>query len=237
MRALGIETATSIASVGIVDGDRLCAACALPMPGSHARTVVPLIDRALAEAGMALHDLDVLAVSIGPGSFTGLRIGLSVAKGLALAARLPVIGVPTLEAYVHHAGPRPGTVSPVLDARKGEVYAAAFRWRGPEVELVSAARAVPPERWAASLRPPCTLIGDGVDAYPACWRRTLGDASEMIRLADLPPSGAAVARLGLTRLHAAGADDLATLEPSYCRASEAEEGRATRSVTTQIDRG
>jgi len=225
VRALGIETATSIASVGIVEGDRLCAACALPMPGSHARTVVPLIDRALADAGMGLHDLDVLAVSIGPGSFTGLRIGLSVAKGLALAARLPVIGVPTLEAYVHHAGPRSGTVSPVLDARKGEVYAAAFRWRGRAVELVSAARATPPERWAASLRPPCTLIGDGVDAYAECWRRAVGEAIELIRLADLPPSGAAVARLGLARLRATGADDLATLEPSYCRASQAEERR------------
>src|SRR5262245_52075822 len=107
------------------------------MRGSHARTLLPLIDAALAAAGVGLRQLDLLAVSIGPGSFTGLRIGLSVAKGLALATGLPVVGVPTLEAYALHVGPRPGLICPVLDARKGEVYGAVFRWQGGESLCVS----------------------------------------------------------------------------------------------------
>ena len=222
MRALGIETATSIASVGIVAEDQVLAEHALPMRGSHARTLMPLIDAALAAAGLALGELDLLAVSIGPGSFTGLRIGLSVAKGFALATGLPVVGVPTLEAYARTAGPRPDTICPVLDARKGEVYAAAYRWRGADLECVFAATAIAPERFAASVGGPCRLVGDGVDAYAELWRRALGDAAELIPLAALPPSGAVVARLGIARTRAAGADDLARLEPRYCRPCEAE---------------
>jgi tRNA threonylcarbamoyladenosine biosynthesis protein TsaB len=225
VRALGIETATSIASVGVVVEDRVVAERALPICGSHARTLLPLIDEALATAGIALDELDLLAVSIGPGSFTGLRIGLSVAKGLALATELPVIGVPTLDAYAHAAGVRPGILCPVLDARKGEVYAAAFRWCGADLECVAAAAAMTPARLAAMVRPPCTLVGDGVDAYADLWRRELGDAVELIPLSALPPSGAMVARLGLERFLTGGADDLALLEPCYCRQSEAELSR------------
>ncbi len=250
MRALGIETATSIASVGIVVEDRVVAERSLPMHGSHARTLLPLVDEALAAAGVTLAALDLLAVSIGPGSFTGLRIGLSVAKGLALATGLPVVGVPTLEAYAHTAGPRSGLLCPVLDARKGEVYAAAFRWPGGRravaaggvragarhqhdadgaapssgslPQCVVPPAAVVPEHFAASVRAPCTLIGDGVDAYAEIWRRALGEGAELIPFAALPPSGAVVARLGSARAAPFGADDLASLAPRYCRSSQAE---------------
>jgi tRNA threonylcarbamoyladenosine biosynthesis protein TsaB len=222
VRALGIETATGIASVGIVGADHDATERAQPMRGSHARTLLPLIDDVLAAAGLGLRDLDLLAVSIGPGSFTGLRIGLSVAKGLALATGLPVVGVSTLEAYARRAGPRPGLLCPVLDARKGEVYAAAFGWQAGEPVCVTAPAALAPERFAATLRPPCTLVGDGVDAYAGVWRRELGPGAELIPFAELSPSGAVVARLGIARATALGADDLAGLEPFYCRQSEAE---------------
>jgi tRNA threonylcarbamoyladenosine biosynthesis protein TsaB len=227
LRALGIETATSIASVAIVGADHVLAAQSLPQGGSHARTVLPLIESTLASAGMGLRDLDLIAVSIGPGSFTGLRIGLSVAKGLAMATGLPVVGVPTLEAYAQSAGPRRGLVCPVLDARKGEVYAAAFRWpahpRGSsQPECVTEPAAVAPQRFAASIELPCTLIGDGVDAYAALWRRELGEGAELVPYGALPPSAPVVARLGLARAAAFGVDDVADLEPRYCRQSEAE---------------
>jgi tRNA threonylcarbamoyladenosine biosynthesis protein TsaB len=224
VRALGIETATSIASVGIVVEDQVVIERAVPMRGSHARTLLPLIDEALLGAGLALSDLDRVAVSIGPGSFTGLRIGLSVAKGLALAARLAVVGVPTLDAYARAIEPRDGLVCPVLDARKGEVYAAAFRCQGAELVRVVAPMAIAPERFAAGLRGPCTLIGDGVDAYAALWRSMLGAEVELIPLAARPPSGAVVGRLGSASA-ACSAAELAGLEPSYCRPSEAELGR------------
>jgi len=222
VRALGIETATSIASVGIVVEDQIAAERAVPMRGSHARTLLPLIDATLQAAGLQLSDIELLAVSIGPGSFTGLRIGLSVVKGLALATGIPVVGVPTLEAYARAAGPRLGLVCPVLDARKGEVYGATFRWRDGEPQCVSAPTAMAPARFAAAVHEdPCTLIGDGVDAYHELWRAAFGVRAALIPFSALPPSGAVVARLGCSRA-AAATDDVAALEPQYCRASEAE---------------
>jgi tRNA threonylcarbamoyladenosine biosynthesis protein TsaB len=230
-RALGIETATSIASVGIVVEDQVAAERSLPVHGSHARMLLPLIDEVLAAAGLGLRDLDVLAVSIGPGSFTGLRIGLSVAKGLVLATGLPLVDVPTLTAYAHTVGPRPGLVCPVFDARKGEVYAAAFQWRDGEPQCIAAPAAMAPAVFAASLRGPCTLVGDGVDAYAELWRRALGSDAELIPFATLPPSGAMVARLGI-RGPALGLQDVARLEPSYCRPSEVEVRRARHEIAT-----
>ena len=232
MHVLGIETATSIASVAIVNADQVISELEQPMRGSHARTLLPLIDAALAAAQFELGGLDLIAVSIGPGTFTGLRIGLSVAKGLALATGLPVVGVPTLEAYAHRAGVRPGLLCPVLDARKGEVYGAAFQFGAngagianaepTALRCVIAPAAIAPNRFAASLHKPCTLFGDGVDAYGELWRRELGSEAELIPFADLAPSGAVVARLGAARAHSRDAADLADLEPSYCRQSEAE---------------
>jgi tRNA threonylcarbamoyladenosine biosynthesis protein TsaB len=222
VRALGIETATPIASAAVVDGDGILAERTLRAPGSHAQTLLQLADDVLSAAAVPLDSLDLLAVSIGPGSFTGLRIGLSVAKGLALARGLAVVGVPTLEAYARAAGRRPGAICPVLDARKGEVYAAAFGWHGDALLQRAAPRATAPEQFAETLSGPCTLLGDGVDAYFDRWRAALGDRATLIRFADLAPSAVIVARLGIARAAAVGGDDLADLEPEYCRVSEAE---------------
>lgn len=226
MRALGIDTATAIASVGLVT-DNTALVQRRPMASSHARTLLPLIDEVLEQASTPLASIDLLAVSIGPGSFTGLRIGLAVAKGLALAAGLPLVGVPTLAAYATALGPRAGAVWPVLDARKGEVYAGGYRWRD-EVTLdeITAPAALSPAALAALLQPPCTVVGDGVDAYGDQWGGSPGITA--VRLADHPPDGAVVARLGAAVLQRDGAADLAALEPHYCRRSEAEMHRDAR---------
>ncbi|MGH7785890.1 MAG: tRNA (adenosine(37)-N6)-threonylcarbamoyltransferase complex dimerization subunit type 1 TsaB [Candidatus Binatia bacterium] len=219
---LGIETTTAVASVGLVSADATSSEQAAPPKGNHARILLPLIDAVLASGGANLAGVDLLAVSIGPGSFTGLRIGLSVAKGLALAADRPILGVPTLEAYARTAGPRAGAVCPVLDARKGQVYGAIFHWRGDELVCEEPGVAVTPEEFAARLEGPCTLLGDGVDAYAAVWSARLGSRVTMVYFADLPPSGAVVARMGMALAMRRGVDDLALLEPFYCRLSEAE---------------
>jgi tRNA threonylcarbamoyladenosine biosynthesis protein TsaB len=224
VRVLGIETATRVASVGIADADGILAERVLPMQGSHARTLVQLIDETLAAAACALSDIELLAVSIGPGSFTGLRVGLSVAKGLGLAAGLPLVGVPTLDAYAEAAGSAAGMICPVLDARKGEVYGAAFQRADGTLQRVLEPSAMPPARFADAVQTPCTVIGDGVDAYEALWRRALGVDAVLVPFAALPPSGAVVARCGGIRAERFGADDLDALEPAYCRPSQAELG-------------
>jgi tRNA threonylcarbamoyladenosine biosynthesis protein TsaB len=219
VRALGVDTATGIASVGLVSDDTAVVR-QQPMASSHARTLLPLVDDVLAAAGADLREIGLLAVSIGPGSFTGLRIGLAVVKGLALACGTPVVGVPTLWAYARALGPRSGTVWPVLDARKGEVYAAGYRWQGDSLEEIAAPAALTPSALAVLVRAPATLVGDGVDAYADRWSAMPGVTA--IRLAECPPNGAVVARLGTTLFSADGGADLTALEPRYCRRSEAE---------------
>jgi tRNA threonylcarbamoyladenosine biosynthesis protein TsaB len=192
-----------------------------------------MIEAALSTAGLGLPDLQLLAVSIGPGSFTGLRIGLSVMKGFSLSAGLPIVGVPTLEAFAHAAGPRPGLVCPVLDARKKEVYGAVFRWRGKALEHVCDAAVLSPQSFAERLSTPCTLLGDGVEAYESIWRDRFGVGTELVPLRDCPPRGTSVALLGAQLFKARGADDPAQLVPIYLRKSEAELGREAHRQSTR----
>lgn len=239
MRVLGIETATWTASIGVIDGQSVLAERSLRVTGSHAQTLLPLIDDTLGAAGTALAELGLIAVSIGPGSFTGLRIGLSVAKGVALATGVALIGVPTLEAMALAAGPRTGLVCPLLDARKHEVYGACFRWQSGALVEISAALVAAPACFAARITPPCLLFGDGAEVYADLWREQLGDAVELASAGQIPPSGAVVARLGRERFERSGADDAGALEPLYVRKSEAElhHGHGTLVERGKIDRG
>jgi tRNA A37 threonylcarbamoyladenosine modification protein TsaB len=112
----------------------------------------------------------------------------------------------------------------VLDARKGEVYGAAFRRVDGALQRVIEPAAMSPARFADAVQTPCTILGDGVDAYEALWRRALGADAVLVPFAALPPSGAVVAQCGAIRAERFGADDLDALEPAYCRPSQAELG-------------
>jgi tRNA threonylcarbamoyladenosine biosynthesis protein TsaB len=237
VRALGLETATWTASVGIVDDQCALAERSVRVSDSHARVLLGLIDDVLGDAGLGIADLDLLAVSIGPGSFTGLRIGLSVAKGIALAAGTAVTGVPTLEALARAAGPRQGVVCPVLDARKGEVYGATFRWEQDSLVALTPPVVVAPRRFAERLEPPCLLLGDGVDVYRDVWTERFGDAAELATLDEIPPSGVVVAALGAELYMREGARAVADLEPMYVRRSEAELNHNRHSRDTIVERG
>src|SRR5713101_6526754 len=139
MRTLGVDTATSTASVAIIEDGVLVAEKifprAVPVNGStvghfksnHAEVLLPLIETALQAAAVSLSELSCLAVSIGPGSFTGLRIGLSTAKGLAYGWQIPVVGVSTLLANAARVTDYDGLICSLLDARKKQVYASLFR--------------------------------------------------------------------------------------------------------------
>ena len=144
---LAIETSTKVASValaadgaghGIADGTghgiSILAEFTTDMRKTHSQRLLPMVDRVLAEAGLRPADLGAVACTTGPGSFTGLRLGLATAKGLAFALRIPAFGVPTLDALADNLGilepgaamPAAELVCPILDARKGQVYAAVY---------------------------------------------------------------------------------------------------------------
>lgn len=186
---------------------------------SHTVSLPRLVERTLAAAGLVIADVDALAVSIGPGSFTGLRVGLALAKGLAFAGRLPLVGVPTLEALAWAADAAPGErICAALDARKQEVYAALFDASADGPRRLTPDMALRPADLAARLEPRCVLVGDASDVHGA----VLGVRAVVRPFATHHPRGGIVARLGAARLARGDADDVGALEPTYVRAPEAE---------------
>ena len=205
MLTLGLDTATDVCTLALLEDDRVLYEAALAVPRSHGRRLAPLVAEAFAHVGRTPEDLGLVAVSAGPGSYTGLRIGTSTAKGLALATGAAVVAVPTLRALAASADVD-GLLAAVLPSRRGEVYAAVYEGD-------------------AEIAAPAALAIDAVGAWLPTGTVALGGPGAD-RLADvrpdlprvpLRPSGAVVVRLGRRRLDALGDDDVATLEPLYLK--------------------
>ncbi len=134
MRVLGIETSALRGSVALVEAGRVVRAASQTEPNAHAERTLPLVERVLAEAGWARSSLDRVAVGIGPGSFTGLRIGMALGQGIALGLGIPVVGVGSLRAMAAAVpADRSGLRVPLLDARRSELFAAVYDAAGQEL--------------------------------------------------------------------------------------------------------
>lgn len=233
MRILALDTATSACTVAVTDGDRVLSELTLEVPRAHSTRLMPLIAQAVAESGLAKTDLDGLAAGTGPGSFTGLRIGLSTVKGLAFALGKPCAGVGTLAAMAYGTGAQIGLVVPMLDAKRGEVFAAVYAVgdRNPSTW----AELVPPGHFAlgalaeriqglrAGLRHTwqfVTLCGDVAAQHGDAL--ALGDALRLAPAGAMLPRGWAVATVARSMFQAGHSGDPDLLLPVYLRKSEAE---------------
>jgi tRNA threonylcarbamoyladenosine biosynthesis protein TsaB len=136
MRILAIDTSTDYLSIAVTDGARTLARFHRKVGRRHSDLLIPTIKRLIKECGLKLKDIEGLSVGIGPGSFTGLRIAVTTAKGLAHALRIPVVTVPTLDAIAANAGRFRGNICPVLDARKGKLYACLYRSDGKDIKRI-----------------------------------------------------------------------------------------------------
>lgn len=223
MKILAIETATAWQSVAILDEDRVLAKQDQEAVGTHAAVLLPTIDRLLKEAGLALTQLDGLACSIGPGSFTGIRVGVATCLGLRASTDLPLALVPTLEAMAWNVKEAVRPVCPVLISRKGEVYWAIFHLVDGRFERLLAEQVGSPEALGRSLTEDTILFGEGWISMESEIRRAVSPA---VVLADGPdgagkPSAVSVGGIGLDRLkrgEVAGLD----VTPQYVQRAEAE---------------
>lgn len=222
MLVLGIETSTTQGGVAIVGEDRVLCEAILNVEVTHSERLLPAVDRALGEARVSLEALGGIAVSIGPGSFTGLRIGLSTAKGLAYATGLPLVGVSTLEAMAWALPAARWQICPVLDARKQEVYAALFRHEPAGLRRIADDAAMAPDDLCRRIRHPTLFLGDGLATYGALFRERLGARMLLPPLASRGARPACVAELGRQRLLRGERDLVESLVPRYLRPSEAE---------------
>ncbi|HEX8299996.1 MAG TPA: tRNA (adenosine(37)-N6)-threonylcarbamoyltransferase complex dimerization subunit type 1 TsaB [Rubricoccaceae bacterium] len=204
MTVLGIETATDVCSVGVVRDGAILAAAHVAVPRSHATRLALLVQEALAHARLAATDLDGVAVSAGPGSYTGLRIGASLARGLCLATGARLLAVPTMEALAAEADPlvHAGEALVVaLPSRRGEAYLYVAGRGAPEAVAFADAAA-----WVATRVPggvPIAVCGPAAEAVL--------DTLPVARVLDVVPSGARIARMG-SAVADAGGD---AFEPAY----------------------
>lgn len=225
MYVLGIEASTPVAAVAVAADGKILAERMVNNKRTHSVNLLPMIRDVLVDAGIDKSMLNGIAVTTGPGSFTGLRIGMSTAKTLAQVLDLPVAGVPTLESLAYPLSARAGLICPVLNARKNELYAALYRSNGREITCLLPPFASGTGELADRLEQydeHITFLGDGLDEYRDELARLLGEQPLFSPACATYPRGAAVAELGLRRLKAgAGVNPMALL-PHYVRESEAE---------------
>lgn len=213
---IALDTATSAGGVAVADEGRILALRTFDAGREHSRRMFPEIEGALADAGRRREEIAAVAVTIGPGSFTGLRIALSAAKGLCFALGVPLVTVSTLEALAARLPWCALPVCAVLDARRGEVYAAAYDTSDGRPRALGAEEVLVPERLLARWGDRDVLFtGNGVDR----WRELLASLPGG-RLAPPPltrPCAATVAWLGQLQLTAGVTADPACAEPVYLR--------------------
>lgn len=215
MRVLAVETSSLAGGVALLEDERLVAEYLLDVSITHSERLMAAVDRVLADARWTARELTGLAVAIGPGSFTGLRIAVSTVKGLALALDLPIAAVPTLDAMAAALPWAALPVCPVLDARKAEVYASLYRWDGQAMRRDWDYLALSPEALAARLTEPVIVAGDGAAAIRSPHARPVPPPRRL-------PSPACVGMLGVERLRRGERVTAAELAPLYLRPSEAE---------------
>ena len=128
MKILGIDSSGIVASVAVVENDNLIAEYTVNYKKTHSQTLLPMLDEIAKMTELDLNTVDAIAVAAGPGSFTGLRIGSATAKGLGLALKKPLVGVPTVEALAYNLYDTAGLICPIMDARRSQVYTGIYRF-------------------------------------------------------------------------------------------------------------
>ncbi len=222
MKILAVDTATKTCSVAVVDNDIPLAELTLARNQTHSIHIMEMIRSVLDLSGLTVADLDGFAVTVGPGSFTGLRIGISSIKGLAAASGKPVVGVSTLDALAVGFSHTSFLICPLLDARKGEVYFARYRWVDGRLKKENREQVSPPAQAFLNILEPSLFVGDGALVYK---KQIIDDVGELAAFA--PPAqniihASSVARAGMENFIKDNTEDLSAFAPQYIRKSDAE---------------
>ncbi len=183
MIILAIDTSTKFLSVAITDGEKVLSSYHRQAHMNHSSRLVPTIGACLKKARLKLKDIDGFAISIGPGSFTGLRIGVTTVKTLAFILKKPVVAVPTLDAIAEGAKRFKGIICPILDAKKNKVYACFYESDGKKVKRSSKYLLIEPDRLAKKMKKYDNILrlGDGVEKDSNNWQPRAGIVAALAR--------------------------------------------------------
>ena len=220
---LAIDTATPHGGVALVSGEKVLARALLPAGRQASVTILSAVEGLFRDAESSVSEVSHVAVSAGPGSFTGLRVGMAAAKGFCHGLGARIVPVPTLHALAQAYPYSGGTVCPVLDARKNEVYAGLFRWEDRLCSRLLPDAAVAPEALPDLVGGGDTLFcGDGAFSFREFLRERLGKRALFPPEGEGRPDAGAVGLLAARLLREGTSADLRTLVPAYLRSSEAE---------------
>ncbi|KAF0145821.1 MAG: glycoprotein endopeptidase [Nitrospirae bacterium] len=227
MKILAIDTSTMLGGIAVMDELNLIAETRLNVKSTHSERLMTEIEHCLKQSSLKISDIDVFAVAIGPGSFTGLRIGLSTVKGLAYATGKPIVSVPTLDALALNFPYSRYPVCTMLDARKKEVYAALFKWEDNGFTKLISEASVNPEEFTRNVLlsadyDKIIFAGEGAVIYKDKIIEVMGEKPVFASPEKTVPSPANVASLGMKKTLRGEFSEPVSLAPIYIRRSEAE---------------
>ena len=231
MKILGIDASGNVASIAILEDDVLIGEYTINYKKTHSQTLLPMLDQLAKAVELDMSSVDAIAVSAGPGSFTGLRIGSATAKGLAMALEKPIVEVSTLEGMAYQCVGVPGLVCPIMDARRSQTYTAAYDMSSGEASEVIAPMAVAIEELIEALNEKgerVTFLGDGVPVFKEVIEKTLKVSYTFAPAHRRQQSAAAVAMAAVRLLASGKTVSAAEHAPEYLRVSQAERERAER---------
>ena len=222
MRVLSLDTATTSCSVAVIQDRSLLAEVTIDVGQTHAKHLMGMIDKAVDLSGLSIEAMDGFAVTRGPGSFTGLRIGIASIKGLAMATDKPLVGVSTLETLAMQAAAPSVTICPLLDARRGEVYSSRYRFEGGRLVKLMGDSVSKPVDAIDGLDGPVLFVGQGAEVYRPLLTDTFAGSARFAPVMQNTIRASTVAHLSLPAFEAGRTENVAAFIPAYLRKSDAE---------------
>lgn len=214
-------------TVSVGDEEKIITEVTTWLPKGHMARLLPTIDDLLKSAGLAIQDVGVVVIGSGPGSYTGLRIGMVIARTLAQLLEVPILGIPSLDAIAQRNMKESAIICPVVDAKRGEVYAAFYRSAGETIKRFTDLKAIKPDELAELLKlegyERVIFAGDGLKLYSDVLVQVLGDKAELAQEDNWWPLAADLINLARPRIKSGDFDELYQLAPIYVRLSQAEE--------------
>jgi tRNA threonylcarbamoyladenosine biosynthesis protein TsaB len=235
MRILAVDTATASCSVGVLDAERLMAEVTIEKKQTHSKHLMELIDTTVQMAGVRLNEMDAFAVTIGPGSFTGVRIGVSTVKGFAMALSKPVVGVSSLEALACQAGSGTGSICPLLDARKGEVYAALYQFEEDGLREIIGEQVSSIEDLLVKIDAPCVFVGNGALIHEELIQKEYGITALQTGTTLNKIRAETIGSIAMHKIQTKGHENLSALVPHYIRQSDAEINAGRKKIASKND--
>jgi len=234
MKVLAIDTSSIVASVAIVDEQKVLGEYTINHKKTHSQKLMPMIKETLSACEIDIADIDLYCVSIGPGSFTGLRIGVATAKALAHSANKPVIGINTLDALAYGMPYFEGIICPIIDARNNQVYTAQYIWdiNGPKLLTQYIAQDI--QNIINELKDKkekVIFVGDGVSVYKENIIDNLKELAVFSPVFSTMQKASVVAELAIQKYRERHFDNYLTLTPFYLRKSQAERVLETSNPT------